>query len=235
MSIRPAVLAGCAMVFCTLTTGVAEARAHDQGAPHHRAARSLLRAQGITVFSSGHCADRRNPHCTSFKGLRRSTLRGVIRLRRKSGCRIVISGGTEVGHARMRFSHGHGYKLDILANRCLNRFIRRHFKRARTRGDGALQYRSPHRAALEHHVPGHRAVERRALTHRAVERRAPKRGAPEHGAPDRHARERRALGHGVLRHGVLKHGTRGRQALRHAMFAREPSHWDITFGCRCFA
>lgn len=146
MSARLTVIACCATAFSALTAGTAQAWTHDrntQSTPlRHQEAGALLREAGLRWISSGHCGRRRNPHCTSFEGLRTSTLDGVLRLRERSHCPLVISGGTERGHAHLRFGHGHGYKLDILPSRCLNRFIHHTFRRIGRRGDGAMQYRA---------------------------------------------------------------------------------------------
>jgi hypothetical protein len=150
MSTRLTVMTGCATAFFTLTTGTAEAWTHDRKTPsaplHQQEAGSLLRAAGVRWVSSGHCTRRRNPHCTSFEGLQPSTLDGVLRLKDASRCGLVISGGTERGHAHGRYSHGAGYKLDILPSRCLNRFVRHHYHRIHRRGDGAAVYRTPNRS-----------------------------------------------------------------------------------------
>jgi hypothetical protein len=113
---------------------------------HQQQAGSLLRAAGLRWISSGHCTRRRNPHCTSFDGLQPSTLDGVLRLRENSRCGLVISGGTERGHASGPYSHGAGYKLDILPNRCINHFVRRNYRRIHTRGDGAPVYQDAERS-----------------------------------------------------------------------------------------
>lgn len=143
MSIRTAVIAGCAAGFCTLMTGTAMARTHtptsEPGLLHQRLAGALLRAVGVRWVSSGHCSRRHNPRCTSFEGLRASTFAGLLALKEASHCHLTVSGGTEAGH----YSHGTGYKLDLLPNRCLDRYIPQHFERVPTRGDGAAQYRAP--------------------------------------------------------------------------------------------
>lgn len=150
MSIRLTVITGCAMTFFALTAGAAQAWTHDRKAPaaplRHEEAGALLRAAGLRWISSGHCKRRANPHCTSFDGLRPSTLDGVLRLGAASHCRLVISGATERGHAPGPFSHGAGYKLDILPNRCVDRFVRKHYKRIHRRGDGAALYRAAGRS-----------------------------------------------------------------------------------------
>jgi hypothetical protein len=150
MSIRLTVITGCAVASFALTAGAAQARTHDRkilsGPMHQQAASALLRVAGLRWISSGHCARRSNPHCTSFEGLRPSTLSGVLQLKENSRCGVVISGGTERGHERGRFSHGAGYKLDVLPNRCLNRFVKRNYRRVHTRGDGAALYRAADRS-----------------------------------------------------------------------------------------
>lgn len=146
MSTRLTVIVCCAAAFFASTAGTARAWTHDRNTPsaplRHQEAGALLRVAGLRWISSGHCSRRRNPHCTSFDGLRPSTLDGVLRLRERSHCPLVISGGTERGHSHGQFSHGHGYKLDILPSRCLNRFVRHTFRRIGRRGDGAVQYRA---------------------------------------------------------------------------------------------
>jgi hypothetical protein len=147
MSIRTAVIAGCAMGFCTLMAGSAMARTHTPASPtsvlHQRLAGTLFRAAGIRWISSGHCTRRGNPHCTSFEGLRAATFAGLMALKGASHCHLTVSGGTEAGHAAGRYSHGAGYKLDLLPNRCLDGFIPHRYPRVPTRGDGAAQYRAP--------------------------------------------------------------------------------------------
>jgi hypothetical protein len=149
MSTRLTVITGCAIAFFALTAGTAHAWTHDrktQSAPlRQQEAGALLRGAGLRWISSGHCTRRTNPHCTSLDGLRTSTLGGVLQLREDSRCGLVISGGTERGHARGPFSHGAGYKLDILPSRCLNHFVRHRYRRIHTRGDGSPLYQAPER------------------------------------------------------------------------------------------
>jgi hypothetical protein len=40
-----------------------------------------------------------NPKCTSYEGILSGTVDSVITLKKASGCDLVITGGTEVGHA----------------------------------------------------------------------------------------------------------------------------------------
>ncbi|GAA1257460.1 hypothetical protein GCM10009677_04850 [Sphaerisporangium rubeum] len=95
----------------------------DLRLPHQQAANRLKHA-GLGWRSSGNCVDRRRSTCTSLDTVRLGTLWGVVDLKRRSGCRVVLTGGTETGHAHGTRSHGNGYKVDIEHNRCVDRFIR---------------------------------------------------------------------------------------------------------------
>jgi hypothetical protein len=110
------------------------------------AAQSRLSANGISWYSSGNCSARNNPSCTSFDQINSGTIDGVVTLRGASGCQIVITGGTETGHASGTYSHWNGYKVDIRTSTttttCIDRYIRANFAFIGNRGDGAPQYRS---------------------------------------------------------------------------------------------
>ncbi|MEV0754706.1 hypothetical protein [Streptosporangium sp. NPDC050280] len=103
-------------------------------------AKRLLREAGLTWFSSGKCANRNGPHCTSLEAVRSATVSSAIELKRRSGCPLVVTGGTEVGHAPGPYSHYEGYKLDIKPNACINRYITKNYPLQGVRGDGARLY-----------------------------------------------------------------------------------------------
>ncbi|MEV4379384.1 hypothetical protein [Streptosporangium sp. NPDC049644] len=103
-------------------------------------ARQRLRAAGLTWSSSGKCANRQGRHCTSLQAVRAATVSDVIELKRRSGCPLVITGGTEVGHAPGPYSHYMGYKLDIKPNTCINRYVTKNYPPQGIRGDGAPLY-----------------------------------------------------------------------------------------------
>ncbi|WP_157544861.1 hypothetical protein [Microtetraspora fusca] len=107
---------------------------------HAGAMRQLL-AAGLRWRSSGRCTDRTNPTCTSLDGVRYGTLAQAIELKRRSDCRIVVTGGTEVGHTRGRYSHENGYKIDVAHNPCIDAYVTKTFDYWTTRGDGARMYR----------------------------------------------------------------------------------------------
>ncbi|MEU1882860.1 hypothetical protein ABZ470_36620 [Streptosporangium sp. NPDC020072] len=106
----------------------------------HTQAAQLLKRAGLGRKSSGRCASRDNGRCTSLEAVRTDTVNRVIGLKRESGCPIVITGGTEVGHAPGLYSHYEGYKLDIKPNRCVSRYIKSKYPYQRVRGDGAPLY-----------------------------------------------------------------------------------------------
>jgi|GEM_PF-1267704 len=103
-------------------------------------AKRLLREAGLTWSSSGKCAKRNGPHCTSLDAVRSATVSSAIELKRRSGCPLVVTGGTEVGHAPGPYSHYEGYKLDIKPNACINRYITKNYPLQGVRGDGARLY-----------------------------------------------------------------------------------------------
>lgn len=120
-----------------LPDGIPESRRVEHGF-----AVDVLREQGIRWRSTGGCSDRNVRTCTSFEKIRWGTIKGLVRFARWSGCDIVVTGGTERGHASGVHSHWNGYKADIAPSRCVDRAIERH-PSAGVRGDGARLHRSP--------------------------------------------------------------------------------------------
>ncbi|KAF9261182.1 hypothetical protein L218DRAFT_505104 [Marasmius fiardii PR-910] len=106
-------------------------------------AEALLKPQGITASSSGGCITKSNPSCTSYDGIMNSTVHGVITLKKASGVSsLIITGGTEVGHADGTYSHGNGYKLDIRHSAGLDNYIHNHFTKIANRSDGFRQWKA---------------------------------------------------------------------------------------------
>lgn len=108
----------------------------------HIQAVRILHAAGIGLRSSGACGDRKRSVCTSLDGIRRPVILGLINMRHRSRCPIIVTGGTEAGHAKGRYSHGTGYKVDVQLTRCVTTHIMRISRYAGTRGDGADSYRA---------------------------------------------------------------------------------------------
>ncbi|UUU31845.1 peptidoglycan-binding protein [Streptomyces sp. CA-210063] len=104
-------------------------------------AAARLKAAGITRTSSGNCTDRNRKNCTSLQDIRVGTIDGVIALKKNSGCKVVITGGTEVGHAGGTYSHWNGYKVDVSRTACVTTYIQKHSKKHHKRGDGAWVWR----------------------------------------------------------------------------------------------
>ncbi|KAF2215571.1 hypothetical protein CERZMDRAFT_104837 [Cercospora zeae-maydis SCOH1-5] len=101
-----------------------------------------LTGVGISASSSGGCTTKSNPRCTSYEGILSGTVDGAITLKGACACTLVITGGTETGHASGTYSHGNGYKVDFRKNTALNNYITSRFERIGNRGDGYPQWRS---------------------------------------------------------------------------------------------
>ncbi|MYR37970.1 hypothetical protein GTX14_17620 [Streptomyces sp. SID4944] len=108
----------------------------------HAQVSSMFSGAGITWTSTGNCSNRNVSTCTSFEQMRRTTAEGTVALRRASGCAILVTGGTETGHANGTYSHWNGYKVDFSPQSCISNYITRTFTRIGDRGDGAAQYKS---------------------------------------------------------------------------------------------
>ena len=93
----------------------------------YSSAYSQLNAAGIPVSSSGACSNRCNTSCTGLKGIRQSSITGLINFKSASGCAITVTGGTESGHASGTYSHWNGYKLDIGMSSCVSNYIYSHY------------------------------------------------------------------------------------------------------------
>ena len=106
----------------------------------HSSAASQFSAAGISWTSSGGCSDPNNSTCTSFEGIRQPTIDGAITLKNASGCSLLITGGTETGHAGGTYSHAAGYKLDFSRTTCLTSWIHNTYTYIGLRSDGAAMY-----------------------------------------------------------------------------------------------
>ncbi|WP_459801470.1 hypothetical protein [Herbidospora sp. RD11066] len=110
---------------------------------HHNYAMRRISKAGLGWRSTGNCVDKNRPTCTSLHTVRLGTLLKTIELKRMSGCRLIVTGGTETGHAVGVHSHGNGWKIDLAPNRCLDRYITRKLTPHGKRGDGSQLYISP--------------------------------------------------------------------------------------------
>ncbi|MHC0432165.1 peptidoglycan-binding domain-containing protein [Streptomyces sp. O3] len=108
----------------------------------HSQVASMFNSAGITWTSSGGCSNRNVSTCTSFDQMRRATAEGTVALKKASRCAILVTGGTETGHASGTYSHWNGYKIDFSPQSCISNYITGTFTYIGTRGDGAAQYKS---------------------------------------------------------------------------------------------
>ncbi|MEV0233823.1 hypothetical protein [Nonomuraea sp. NPDC050786] len=108
----------------------------------HAIASGWLKSGGVRTKSSGNCTSKYVHRCTSLDSVRTGTIAGIMELKRESKCPIMVTGGTEAGHAPGVYSHGNGYKLDISHNSCVDPYITKNYAKAGVRSDGAPLYRS---------------------------------------------------------------------------------------------
>lgn len=140
----PAVLALSAAAGLGLVlgaTGVAAAAGSDGRLTHTQAVKQFD-AAGVTWDASGDCTDRERPVCTSFSGIRQSTVDGVKTLRKASGCPIVVTGGTETGHAKGVYSHWNGWKIDVRRTACVDAYVAKWFKPIGEVAGWGIQFRA---------------------------------------------------------------------------------------------
>jgi hypothetical protein len=109
------------------TSMFAPAAFAESGKLTQSAAVSQLAAAGIGYTSSGGCTTRSDVNCTSLDQINATTVNDLIAFHRTSGCAVLITGGTEVGHETSTYSHYNGYKVDLRLNTCINSYIRANY------------------------------------------------------------------------------------------------------------
>lgn len=119
------------------------------GMTHVDAARQLA-GNNISIVSSGNCSDRTNPRCTSLDGIRPLTLAKAVELQQLVGAPLVVTGGTEVGHASGPYSHANGYKLDFRTTPELNNYIQNNYTNI-----GGTRWRDASGNIYYRHEPDH--------------------------------------------------------------------------------
>jgi hypothetical protein len=140
----PAAVAICVATALGLTLGATTGAAAAGSGTRltHAQAVKQLDAAGITWNASGNCTERTRAVCTSFSGVRQSTIDGVRTLRSSSRCPIVVTGGTETGHATGTYSHWNGWKIDIRRNACIDAYVAKWFKPIGEVAGWGVQYRA---------------------------------------------------------------------------------------------
>jgi hypothetical protein len=104
-------------------------------------AASELGAAGIGYTSSGGCTTRSDVDCTSLDQINTTTVTDLVAFHQTSGCTVLITGGTEVGHETSTYSHYNGYKVDLRLTTCINGYIRAHYAPIVPPTFGTEQYR----------------------------------------------------------------------------------------------
>lgn len=74
--------------------------------------RKLAKDGGVETVSTGNCADKKNPNCTSLDGVDPNVIVGVTQINKQLDSRIVISGGTEEG-VHLSAAQNQGRSVDI--------------------------------------------------------------------------------------------------------------------------
>ncbi|MDP3772460.1 MAG: hypothetical protein Q8Q94_03770 [bacterium] len=105
--------------------------------------RAQLQRAGINVNNAVCPAGITARGCTNIAGMRSATLNRVIQLKNDCGCDILVTGGTEGGHAAGEVSHSTGYKVDVRPSGKLDDYIKRNYTNIGVRSDGAAQWRAP--------------------------------------------------------------------------------------------
>jgi hypothetical protein len=102
-------------------------------------ARAQLKAAGIGINWPNSCPAGQTSGCTSFEGIKQSTVDAIVLLGKTCGCSIVVTAGTEHGDPSS-CGHREGCKVDLRLNEGLNDYIEKNFKDRGFRSDGAHQY-----------------------------------------------------------------------------------------------
>ncbi|HFC76709.1 MAG TPA: hypothetical protein ENJ27_00575 [Candidatus Moranbacteria bacterium] len=102
--------------------------------------RATLEENGILVNHEA-CTSGQVSGCTNVGGLRDDTLQGVVDLANNSEAPVVITGGSEGGHASGTYSHANGYKVDIRTGFTVDNYITNNYQNIGVRSDGATVYK----------------------------------------------------------------------------------------------
>lgn len=85
-------------------------------------ARQKLAAAGISVNKAA-CSTSTATNCTNVGGVQQNVIDQVIAIKKDCNCTIIVTGGSEAGHAGGSYSHGAGYKIDIGLNSAVNTYL----------------------------------------------------------------------------------------------------------------
>ncbi len=92
---------------------------------NEQAIRTQFTQAGIAVNNSPCPVGSSGRGCTNVGGMQSATVAQVIAIKTACGssCQVIVTGGTEPGHASGTYSHGNGYKVDLGLNPTLNAFL----------------------------------------------------------------------------------------------------------------
>ncbi len=100
-----------------------------EGSYNHDQAMTELQKANILVVSTGNCSDASKSNCTSLDGVKQNTIQRITELQKASGDQLIVTGGTETGHANSAYSHANGYKIDLRPTSKLNNYITQNFEK----------------------------------------------------------------------------------------------------------
>lgn len=116
----------------------------------HAEAMAALAGHNITVVSTGGCSDKTKSNCTSLEGVQKNSIQRLIEFQQAYGKPIVITGGTERGHANGTYSHGNGYKIDLRITDDITDYIESNFTSL-----GGSKWRDANGNVFYRHNPPH--------------------------------------------------------------------------------
>lgn len=120
------------------------------GSYSHEDAMKELQKANVSVVSTGNCSDASKSNCTSLDGVKQNTIQRITELQKASGDQLIITGGTETGHANGTYSHSSGYKIDLRPTSKLNTYITQNFEKI-----GDNKYKDSNGNTYWRHPPDH--------------------------------------------------------------------------------
>lgn len=96
------------------------------GSGDEQAIRQQLAQAGVSINHDPCPAGSDGQGCTNVAGMQAATVSQIINIANScgNGCSVIVTGGTEPGHASGTYSHGNGYKVDLSqSNSVLNSFL----------------------------------------------------------------------------------------------------------------
>jgi len=95
------------------------------------------------LANNGHITVNAQAPQTILAGVNDATLSEVTNLQQQCNCDIVVTAGSEPGHANGTYSHANGYKVDLRTSSSVSNYIMDNYTNIGKRSDGAMQYKAP--------------------------------------------------------------------------------------------